>query len=140
MANNTPAEYISHHIQNLTFGRTEDGSLGFAHSAKEASEMGFYAINVDSMFWSLLTGLIFCIVFKMVASKVSVSEPPKIQLFVELVIEMVAGSVKDAFHGKNALSQINSFSCLTVFENHPKCRILIFQFWHFSPIFVLLKK
>ena len=65
--------------------------------------MGFYAINVDSMFWSLLTGLIFCIVFKMVASKVSVSEPPKIQLFVELVIEMAAGSVKDAFHGKNAL-------------------------------------
>ena len=103
MASNTPAEYISHHIQNLTFGRTEDGSLGFAHSAKEASEMGFYAINVDSMFWSLLTGLIFCTVFKMVARKVSVSEPPKIQLFVELVIEMVAGSVKDAFHGKNAL-------------------------------------
>ena len=48
----------------LDFGTTEDGSLGFAHSAKEASEMGFYAINVDSMFWSLLTGLIFCTVFK----------------------------------------------------------------------------
>ncbi len=103
MASNTPAEYISHHIQNLTFGRAEDGSLGFAHSAVEASEMGFYAINVDSMFWSLLTGLIFCTVFKMVAGKVSVSEPSKMQLFVELVIEMVAGSVKDAFHGKNAL-------------------------------------
>ena len=27
----------------------------------------------------------------------------------------------------------------TVFENHPKCRIWIFQFWHFPPIFVLLK-
>ena len=103
MASNTPAEYISHHIQNLTFGTTEDGSLGFAHSALEASEMGFFSINVDSMFWSILTGLIFCSVFKMVAGKVTVSEPSKIQLFVELVIEMVAGSVKDAFHGKNAL-------------------------------------
>ena len=28
---------------------------------------------------------------------------------------------------------------LTVFENHPICRIWIFQFWHFPPIFVLLK-
>ena len=27
----------------------------------------------------------------------------------------------------------------TMFENHSKCRIWIFQFWHFPPIFVLLK-
>ena len=27
----------------------------------------------------------------------------------------------------------------TVFENYSKCRILIFEFWHFPPIFVLLK-
>ena len=27
----------------------------------------------------------------------------------------------------------------TVFENHPKCRIWIYQFWHFPPIFVTLK-
>ena len=26
-----------------------------------------------------------------------------------------------------------------MFENYSKCRILIFQFWHFPPIFVLLK-
>ena len=27
----------------------------------------------------------------------------------------------------------------TMFENQPKCRIWIFQFWHFPPIFDLLK-
>ena len=27
----------------------------------------------------------------------------------------------------------------TLFENHPKCRIWILEFWHFPPIFVLLK-
>ena len=27
----------------------------------------------------------------------------------------------------------------TMFKNHPKCRIWVFQFWHFPPIFVLLK-
>ena len=27
----------------------------------------------------------------------------------------------------------------TMFENYSKCRIWIFEFWHFQPIFVLLK-
>ena len=27
----------------------------------------------------------------------------------------------------------------TVFDNHPKCRIWIFEFWHFPPIFVHIK-
>ena len=31
------------------------------------------------------------------------------------------------------------WSIVTVFENHPKCRIRIFQFWYFSPIFCLFK-
>ena len=29
--------------------------------------------------------------------------------------------------------------CYTLFENNSKCRIWIFQFWHFLPIFDLLK-
>ena len=32
-----------------------------------------------------------------------------------------------------------SSSEATLFENYPKCRIWIFEFWHFPPIFVLLK-
>ena len=32
-----------------------------------------------------------------------------------------------------------NFDFHTVFENHPKCRIWIFEFWHFPPIFDLLK-
>ena len=31
------------------------------------------------------------------------------------------------------------FHCNTMFENHIKCRIIIFQFWHFPLIFALLK-
>ena len=31
------------------------------------------------------------------------------------------------------------FQHFTLFENHPKCCIWIFEFWHFPPIFVLLK-
>ena len=32
-----------------------------------------------------------------------------------------------------------SFGKNTLFENYSKCRIWIFEFWHFPPIFVLLK-
>ena len=103
MAAGSPAEYISHHIQNLTYGQRADGSWGFAHSAQEATEMGFMAVNVDTMFWSLVTGITFCWLFRVVAVSASVHQPSKWQMAVEMVVEMVAGSVKDAFHGKNAI-------------------------------------
>lgn len=103
MAAGTPAEYISHHIQNLTFGQHHDGTLGFAHSAKEAAEMGFWAIHVDTMFWSLLTGITFCWLFRKAAVNASVQNPGRLQTFVEMIFEMVSSSVRDAFQGNNAL-------------------------------------
>jgi F-type H+-transporting ATPase subunit a len=103
MAAASPAEYISHHIQNLTFGEHADGSWGFAHSAKEATEMGFVAINVDTMFWSLVTGIVFCWLFRVAAVSASVQNPSRWQLCVEILVELVASSVKDAFHGRNQL-------------------------------------
>ena len=59
MAAGTPAGYIEHHLRNLTFGRHPDGSWGFAHSGKEATDMGFMAIHVDTMFWSISLGILF---------------------------------------------------------------------------------
>jgi len=44
MSGASPAEYISHHIQNLTYGEHQDGTWGFAHTAQEAAQMGFVAI------------------------------------------------------------------------------------------------
>ena len=103
MAAGSPAEYISHHIQNLTFGEHADGSWGVAHSAKEATEMGFMAINLDTMIWSILTGVAFCWLFRIAAVSTSVQKPSRWQLCVEMLVEMVANSVKDAFHGRNQL-------------------------------------
>ena len=103
MAGQTPAEYISHHIQNLTYGVKHSGELGFAETAAEAKNMGFMALNVDTMFWSVSCGIAFCWFFRWIAGKVSISSPSKTQLFVELIVEMVSGSVKDAFHGNNKL-------------------------------------
>ena len=39
----------------------------------------------------------------------------------------------------NELNVCAQLSTHTLFENYSKCRIWIFEFWHFSPIFVLLK-
>ncbi|RKZ35999.1 MAG: F0F1 ATP synthase subunit A, partial [Gammaproteobacteria bacterium] len=73
--NLTSAEYIKHHLQNLTFGAHPDGSLGIAHSAAEAKAMGFWAIHVDTMFWSIFLGGMFLWLFRKAAVKAS-SETP----------------------------------------------------------------
>ena len=52
----TSSEYIQHHLTNWTYGKHPDGHWGFAHSAQEATEMGFWAIHVDSMLWSIFLG------------------------------------------------------------------------------------
>ena len=43
----------------MTFGKHPDGHWGLAHSAEEAKEMGFWAIHVDTMFWSIILGALF---------------------------------------------------------------------------------
>jgi F-type H+-transporting ATPase subunit a len=99
----SPAEYIRHHLQNLTFGRHPDGHWGLAHSAKEAADMGFMAIHVDTMAWSLVTGVLFLFFFHRVARNFSIAKPGRLQLFIELIFEFVDNSVKTSFHGRNPL-------------------------------------
>jgi F-type H+-transporting ATPase subunit a len=61
------------------------------------------AINVDSMFWSLLLGLVFVTLFRSAAKKSSTGKPGKFQAVVEIIVDFVDGSVKDTFHGKDKL-------------------------------------
>ena len=69
----TGSEYIKHHLTNLTFGKDPtDGVWKFAHTAQEAQDMGFYAIHVDSMGWAIGLGIIFIMLFSMVARKARV--------------------------------------------------------------------
>lgn len=97
----TASSYIQHHLQNLTFGLHPEHGLGIAHGAKEASEMGFWAIHLDSMFWSILLGSLFIWVFKKGAERATSGVPGPLQNFVELLVEFADNSVKETFHGKN---------------------------------------
>jgi F-type H+-transporting ATPase subunit a len=98
----TSSEYIRHHLTNLTFGRHADGHWGFA-STDTIEEMGFWAIHVDTMFWSLLLGALFVFLFSRAAKSATVGVPSGMQNFVEWIVEFINDSVRGSFSGKNDL-------------------------------------
>ena len=91
-------DYISHHLQNLQVCKNEAGEWVWNQCAGN-----FWAMNVDSMFWSVLLGLVFVISFRNVAKKTSADKPGRFQAFVEMVVEFIDSSVKDTFHGTSRL-------------------------------------
>ena len=119
MANNATG-YIQHHLQNLTYGQLpagyeridHDGSITdvlveptwtFALSSAEAKEMGFWAIHVDSMLWSVFLGFVFILLFRFVAKNATAGVPGKLQNAIESIVEFVDNSVRESFHGKNPI-------------------------------------
>lgn len=94
----TSGEYISHHLQNLQVCRADDGSWVWNQCAGNP-----IALNVDSMFWSLLLGVVFIWLFGKAAKSASTGKPGKLQAFVEIVVDFIDSSVKDTFHGKSKL-------------------------------------
>jgi len=99
----TAQEYIKHHLTNLTFGSHPESGLGFAHTTEEAAEMGFWAVHVDTMFFSILLGGLFLWFFKKVADNISSGEPNTAQNFVEWIVDFVEENVRGSFSGKNPM-------------------------------------
>jgi F-type H+-transporting ATPase subunit a len=114
--NPTISEYIVHHLTNLTYGKLpggferEDGSViadggawVMAHGGDEASVMGFNAVHVDSMVWSIGLGIVFCWFFRRVAKKAETGVPSGAVNLAEMVVEFVDNTVRDTFHGNNKM-------------------------------------
>ena len=78
--------YIKHHLTHLTVDQ--------GHGS-------FWAIHLDSVFFTLLISFIFIFVLSMVARRATSGVPGKLQAAVELLLEFVDGMVKDTFHGSN---------------------------------------
>lgn len=122
MAGNSQ-EYISHHLTNLTYGKLPagyvrheiagDGSVHehelttatwtVAHNKAEAAQMGFTAVNLDSLGWSFGLGALIMFLFWRAAKKATTGVPTGFQNFAEMVIEFIDNTVKEAFHGRNPL-------------------------------------
>ncbi len=81
----TPQGYIQHHLTNLTVGE------------------GFWTWHVDSLLFSVGLGVLFLWLFRSVGKKATSGVPGKLQCFIEMIVEFVDNSVKDTFHGRNAL-------------------------------------
>jgi F-type H+-transporting ATPase subunit a len=93
----TSGDDIAHHLQNLQVCKA-DGDWVWNHCAGNP-----FAINVDSMLFSVILGLIFIWLFGGVARKVTSGKPGKVQAFVEIIVDFVDSSVRDTFHGKSRL-------------------------------------
>jgi F-type H+-transporting ATPase subunit a len=65
--------------------------------------MGFWAFHVDSLAWSLITGLFFIWLFRKAAKCATSDVPGGLQNFVEAIVGFVDESVKGSFTAKNEL-------------------------------------
>ncbi len=81
----TTSEYIQHHLTNLQSGE------------------GFWTFHLDTIFVSLILGLIVFGTMWLAARKATAGVPGGLQNFVEMVVDMVDSQVKDSFHGKSEL-------------------------------------
>lgn len=114
----TTTGYIQHHLTNLTYGKLPAGyervdhhghvekleaaTWTMATNGAEAKDMGFMAIHVDSMAWSIGLGMLFSFVFWSVARKMHSGIPRGLQNAVEMAVEFIDNTVREAFHHKNA--------------------------------------
>jgi F-type H+-transporting ATPase subunit a len=81
----TTSEYIQHHLTNLHAGE------------------GFWTFHLDTIFVSIVLGLLVFGTMWLAARKATAGVPKGMQNFVEMVVEMVDSQVKDTFHGKSEL-------------------------------------
>ena len=81
-------EYINHHLKHLTVNQ--------GHGA-------FWAFHLDSVAFTLGLALLFVFLFSLAARRATSGVPGKLQAAVEILVEMVDGTVKETFHGKSRL-------------------------------------
>ena len=87
-------DYIKHHLTYLTYN-LKTMSIG--------SDGGFWTLNLDTIFFSVLSGVVALSLLIFGARRVSTGLPGKWQNFAEVMLEFADTQVKDCFHGRNAM-------------------------------------
>ena len=112
-------DYIVHHLTNLD---TE-------HALHTELANPFWNLHWDSMFYSVILGIIFAGSFYFAARKATSAVPGAWQNFVELIVDFVDTQVKDSFHGS---SKLIAPLALTIF-----CWIFLMNFMDLVPVDLL---
>jgi F-type H+-transporting ATPase subunit a len=103
----TASEYIVHHLQHWQV----DWGL---NPVKQTAIVDFNVINLDSVLYSVILGVIGCFVMWLAARKVSSGVPGRFQAAVELLVEMVDNQAKANIHNAQSRKFIAPLA-LTVF-------------------------
>lgn len=90
----TSGAYILHH---LTYLQLDLRTWKIVENSTD-----FWVLNIDSMFFSVLLGLLFVFLFWPVARRATSGVPARWQGFVEISTEFFDSQVKDIFHKKSA--------------------------------------
>ena len=91
---------------------TENGWY-LANNKTDVEAMGFWALHIDTMFFSALLGSLFLFIFARAAKNFSLDKPTKLQLFIEMMIDFINGVVKGTF--KSAKNTLVAPMALTIF-------------------------
>lgn len=118
-ANFDSTAYILHHLTNLPLNLT----------SLQEKYGDFWTLNIDTIFFSVVLGGIFLLLFGFAARRVTSGVPGKLQNFVEVMIEFVDTQVKETFHGKNELI---APLALTIF-----CWVFLMNFMDLIPVDLL---
>ncbi|MBL8331791.1 MAG: F0F1 ATP synthase subunit A [Rubrivivax sp.] len=97
----TAGEYIVHHLQHL-------------QNKKQTAVADFSVFNLDSIFWSVLLGVIGCWLLYKAASKATAGVPGRFQAAVEILVEMVDSQAKGIIHNATSRKLVAPLA-LTVF-------------------------
>ena len=97
----TAGEYIGHHLKHL-------------QSHEQTSIVDFSVFNVDSLFWSILLGVVGLFFMWRVAKGVTAGVPGRTQAAVELLLEMVDNQAKSIIHNATSRKFVGPLA-LTVF-------------------------
>jgi F-type H+-transporting ATPase subunit a len=97
----TAGEYIGHHLTHL-------------QTHKQAGVIDFSVFNLDSIFWSVLLGVLGLLVMWRVARSVTSGVPGRMQAAVEILLEMVDTQAKGIVHNAQSRKFVGPLA-LTVF-------------------------
>ena len=97
----TAGEYIIHHLQHL-------------QNKKQTGVVDFSVINFDSVFFSVVLGVLGCWLLWLAARKATSGRPGRFQAAVELLVEMVDSQAKGIVHNATSRKLVAPLA-LTVF-------------------------
>jgi F-type H+-transporting ATPase subunit a len=89
----TAGEYIQHHLQHFTT-REQTGIADFS--------LADPVLKLDSLFWSILLGVIGCFVLWRVAKNVTSGAPGRLQAAIEFLVEMVDTQARGIVHNEQS--------------------------------------